>query len=131
MFGVANHHSIAYIAKAAAQQGAQLGIGYGMDRLERRVRPLAESVDAFCYRCDVTDDDEIDQFFERAEAAFDGPLDFVVHSLAFADREDLAERFSRTRRSGFATALNVSSYSLIALCQRAAPMMSNGDKFSH
>ena len=127
IFGVANKYSIAWgIARALHEQGAGLAFTYGMDKLERRVRPLAESLGAdFVEECDVTSDDAIDSVFDRAKARY-GKIDILVHSIAFAEREDLTGRFVNTRRSGFATALEISAYSLVALAQRAEPLMPDG-----
>ncbi len=124
VFGVANERSIAWgIARALHAHGASVGLNYVNARMERRVRPLAESIAApVCMPCDVTDDAQIDALFD----AFDGPLDFLVHSLAFARREELVGDFVDTSRDGFALALDVSAYSLVALAQRAAPRMAEG-----
>ena len=127
VFGVANERSIAWgIARALHAQGARVGLGY-VERMERRVRPLAEQIDApLCARCDVTDDAQIDALFQQAAGAFDGRIDFLVHSLAFARREELTGDFVDTSRDGFAEALDVSAYSLVALTRRAAPLMTEG-----
>jgi enoyl-[acyl-carrier protein] reductase I len=127
IFGVANRHSIAWgIAQAMHEQGAELAFSYADERLERRVRPLAESVGAtFVEECDVTDDAAIDRVFERVEAAY-GTIDVLVHSIAYADREDLGGRFVDTSREGFKLALEISAYSLVALARRAEKLMPNG-----
>lgn len=127
IFGVANDHSIAWgIARALHAAGATVGFSYAMDTLEKRVRPLAESVDAdFIEKCDVTSDEEIDATFEKAREHF-GTIDILVHAIAFANREDLAGRFVDTSRDGFLLAHNISVYSLIALSQRALPLMPEG-----
>ena len=128
IFGVANNLSIAWaIAQEAAEQGATLGFTYLNENLERRVRPLAESVNAgLILPCDAGNDAELDAVFETVDKEWGGQLDFVVHSIAFAQREDLAGRFVDTSRAGFATALEVSAYSLVAIAQRAAQRMTNG-----
>ncbi len=125
--GVANHRSIAWgIARAAANAGAELAFTYQGEILERRVRPLAESVGApILEALDVTDEAQLDALFSRVAAEW-GRLDFVVHSIAFADREDLAGRTVDTSREGFRKALDISAYSLIALARRAEPLMQSG-----
>lgn len=127
VFGVANKHSIAWgIARALHEQGAEVGFSYAMERLEKRVRPLAESVGSrFIEPCDVTDDAAIDRLFERVAEVY-GTIDVLVHSIAYAEREDLEGEFVSTSRQGWRTALEVSAYSLVALTQRAAPLMPNG-----
>ncbi len=124
VFGVANERSLAWaIAQALAAQGATLAFTYAGDALERRVRPLAEQVGAtFVERCDVQRDDELDATFARFAARYER-LDVLVHAVAFARREELAGRYVDTSREGFQLALDVSVYSLVALAQRAAPLM--------
>jgi enoyl-[acyl-carrier protein] reductase I len=125
--GVANRGSIAWgIAQALRDEGARLGFSYAHAGLESRVRPLAESAGAeLIEECDVRDDAALDHLFERTAAVF-GTLDVVVHAIAFAPADELAGRFSETSREGFHVALDVSTYSLIALAQRAAPLMPAG-----
>lgn len=127
IFGVANKNSIAWgIAQALAEEGAEIGFSYAGDFLEKRVRPLAEEVGSrFVEECDVTDDTAIDELFVKAGDHFGG-LDFLVHSIAFAPREDLGGRFVDTSREGFRIALDVSCYSLVALARRAVPLMTHG-----
>lgn len=127
VFGVANKYSIAWgIAQALHAQGAEVGFSYGAERLEKRVRPLAESLGAkFIKLCDVTDDAAIDQVFEQAEHVY-GSIDILIHSIAFAEREDLEGEFVNTSRQGWRTALEVSAYSLVALARRAQDLMPNG-----
>lgn len=128
VFGVANERSIAWgITQAATDHGARIGLSWFSDRLERRVRPLAEQIGAaLCVPCDVGDDAQLDACFAAAAEAFEGRLDFVVHSVAFADKADLEGRFADTGRAGYALAMDVSAYSLIALARRAAPLMTAG-----
>ena len=125
--GVANKSSIAWgIAEALHAEGARLGFSYAAPDLERRVRPLAESVDAeLIEACDVGDDDAIDRLFTKAEQVF-GSLDVLIHAVAFAEQQDLVGRFVNTGREGFAHALDISAYSLVALARRAAPLMPAG-----
>jgi enoyl-[acyl-carrier protein] reductase I len=127
IFGVANDHSIAWgVARALHAHGAEVGFSSVEALLERRVRPLAESVGAtFVEPCDVQDDAQIDAVFERWAAAY-GELDVLVHALAFARREELDGRFLDTSREGFALALDVSAYSLVALARRAEPLLRPG-----
>ncbi len=127
IFGVANKNSIAWgIAQALAEEGAELGFSYAGAFLEKRVMPLAEQVGSrFVEECDVTDDGAIDELFEKVGDQF-GNLDFLVHSIAFAPREDLGGRFVDTSREGFRVALDISCYSLVALAKRAVPLMPEG-----
>lgn len=128
IFGIANQRSLAWaIAQAATQHGAQVGLNYHDPRLLRRVQPLAESINAAMLRlCNVQDDAALDAFFAEAAEVFDGRIDFVVHSLAFAERDDLLGRFSETSRAGFALSQEVSVFSLPSIARRALPMMSEG-----
>ena len=125
--GVANKSSIAWgIAEALHAEGARLGFSYAAPDLERRVRPLAESVDAeLIEECDVGDDAAIDRLFAKTQQVF-GSLDVLIHAVAFAERQDLVGRFVATGREGFAHALDISAYSLVALARRAAPLMPAG-----
>lgn len=127
IFGVANKNSIAWgIAQALHAEGAELGFSYAGEVLKKRVEPLAASIDAdFVEECDVTSDEAIDKLFEKVEERF-GTLDFMVHAVAFAPREELGGRFVETSREGFRIALDVSCYSLIALARRARPLMTSG-----
>ena len=127
VFGIANKDSIAWgITKALHREGASVGVSYALDNLERRVRPLAESLDInFIERCNVLEDEEIDTLFDKAKEHF-GKIDILVHSIAYAEREDLRGQYVETSRQGFRTALEISAYSLVALAQRAAPLMTEG-----
>lgn len=127
IFGVANKNSIAWgISQALAAEGAQMGFAYAGEMLEKRVRPLAESVNSpLVVPCDVTSDAEIEESFEKAREIF-GSIDFLVHSIAFAPKEELMGHFRDTTRSGFKLALDISCYSLIALARKASQMMPDG-----
>ncbi|HEY0808664.1 MAG TPA: enoyl-ACP reductase FabI, partial [Longimicrobiales bacterium] len=127
VFGVANERSIAWgIAEAMHKQGARLAFSYAGEVLEKRVRPLAESVGAdLVLSCDVTDDAQISAAFQQISSKWGG-LDVMVHAIAFANREDLEGRFVDTSRKGFGLALDISAYSLVALARAAAPLMTNG-----
>jgi enoyl-[acyl-carrier protein] reductase I len=122
--GVANQRSLSWaIASAAAAEGATLVLTYQGERLEENVRELsAELTDPLLLPCDVTNDSQMDAVFAAIQAKHGG-LDFVVHGVAFAEREDLARPFSETSRAGFAKALDISAFSLVALARRAAPLM--------
>ncbi len=127
IFGVANRRSIAWgIAQAFDQHGARLGISYAGPVLERRVRPLAESIGcSFIEPCNVTQDSEIERVAERAASAF-GQIDILVHSIAFANREELTGPYYRTSRDGFRLAMDISVYSLTALAQAFQPLLRPG-----
>lgn len=127
ILGVANNRSIAWgIAQAARKEGAELAFTFLNEALERRVVPLAQSLDSdFCIKCDVQSDEEIESAFKEIEKRW-GSLDFVVHSVAYANGEDLKHPFSQTSRAGFLLAMDVSAYSLVAVTNRAVPLMKNG-----
>ncbi len=126
--GVANKRSIAWaIAQAAHREGAQLAFTYQGERLKESVAELAGSLGGSSplYECDVTNDAQMDAAFAGLKGAWGG-LDFLVHAVAFAKREELEQEFLPTSRDGFAMALDVSAYSLTALAQRAVPLMTEG-----
>ena len=125
VLGVANERSIAWgIAEALHKEGAELAFNYLNEALERRVRPLADSLGCKnVLPCDVQHDDQIDLMFEELKSRW-GTIDAVVHSLAYAEKEDLTNRFVNTTRKGFQTALDISAYSLVAVTKRALPLMS-------
>ena len=127
IMGVANERSIAWgIAKAVHAHGGELGFTYQGEALERRVRPLAESVDSeVVLPCDVTDDSSIDKVFEGVAERW-GKLDFLVHAIAFADKDELKGKYVNTSRDNFIRSLDVSCYSFTAIAQRAAPLMNPG-----
>ncbi len=127
IFGVANDHSIAWgIARALHDHGAEVGFSSIEGLLERRVRPLAESIGStFVEPCDVQSDEQIARVIGKWTETH-GRLDILVHALAFARREDLEGRFMDTSRGGFALALDVSAYSLVAIAHAAAGIMPPG-----
>jgi enoyl-[acyl-carrier protein] reductase I len=128
VMGVANSNSIAWgIASQLAAQGAELAFSYVGEGLERRVRPLAESVGSkLLVQADVTDDASMDAAFAEIEKEF-GTLDFVVHSIAFADKNELKGSFvENTTRDSFLLAMNVSVFSFVDVARRAAKLMPNG-----
>lgn len=124
ILGVANERSLAWaIARQLHAGGAKLAFNYLGEALERRVRPLAESVGADLVEpCNVASDVELDSLFEKLRAKW-GAIDTLIHSVAFANREDLEGRFINTSRAGFATAMDISAYSLVAAARRAEPLM--------
>lgn len=125
VLGVANRRSLAWaIARRLADEGAQLAFTYQGERIEKGVRELAESVGSpLVTECDVRDDEGLDRVFAEVGEAFDGGLDLLVHSVAFAAAEDLEGRFVDTPRDRFWLALDVSAYSLVAVARRAEPLM--------
>jgi enoyl-[acyl-carrier protein] reductase I len=127
IFGVANDHSIAWgIAQALHAEGAEVGFSSIESLIEKRVRPLAASIGStFVEAADVQSDEDIARVFERWGGTHDR-LDVLVHALAFAKREDLAGSFVDTSRDGFALALDVSAYSLVALTKAARPYLRRG-----
>jgi enoyl-[acyl-carrier protein] reductase I len=127
VFGVANDHSIAWgIAKAFHSEGATVGFSSVESLIERRVRPLATSLGStFVEPCDVQSDEQIAEVFDKWGKAH-GELDILVHALAFAKREDLDGTFVDTSRDGFALAMDVSAYSLVALTRAARPYLHRG-----
>jgi enoyl-[acyl-carrier protein] reductase I len=128
IMGVANSNSIAWgIASQLAAQGAELAFTYMGEGLERRVRPLAESVGAkLLLQADVTDDASMDAAFAELEKEF-GTLDFVVHSVAFANKDELKGSFvDNTSRDSFLLALNISAFSFVDVARRASKIMPNG-----
>lgn len=127
IFGVANKDSIGWgVAKALHREGAAVGFSYAFDTLERRVRPLAESINSdFIELCDVSVEGDIDTLFEKAKNHF-GTVDIIIHSIGFAPKEDLSGRYSEMSRDGFLKAVDISAYSFIALANRARHVMPNG-----
>ncbi len=127
IMGLANDKSIAWgIAQAVAAQGAELAFSYQGEALKKRVEPLAESLgQPHLYECDVASDESIDALFAALRAEW-GQLDFLVHAIGFADKNELRGRYVDTSRAGFALAMDISVYSFTAVCQRAAAMMGPG-----
>jgi len=124
IFGVANRRSIAWaIAQALAAEGAKLAFTFQGERIEAGVRELAGSVgSSLVLPCDVTRDEDLDNVFDTVGKEFGG-LDILIHSVAYAAKEDLEGRFTDTKRSNFAMALDISAYSLTAMVKRAEPLM--------
>ncbi len=127
IMGVANSRSIAWgIAQACARHGAELAFTYQGDALKKRVEPLAESVGAkLVVPCDVSDMASLDSAFAAVEDAWGG-LDFVVHAIAFSDREELTGRYVDTSPENFKQSLFISCYSFTAIAQRAEKLMNDG-----
>uniref|UniRef100_A0A831XN79 Enoyl-[acyl-carrier-protein] reductase [NADH] n=1 Tax=Geobacter metallireducens TaxID=28232 RepID=A0A831XN79_GEOME len=124
IFGIANEKSIAWaIAQAFRREGAELAVTYANETVAKRVIPLAESLGAsLVLPCDVRHDDEVKGVFAEIGTAWGG-IDTLVHSIAFANKEELKGSFLNTTREGFALALDISAYSLIALMKEAHPLM--------
>jgi enoyl-[acyl-carrier protein] reductase I len=124
VLGVANKKSIAWaITEALVNNGAKVALTYANEAIEKRVRPLAESINCEnVYECDVQSDEQMDKLFADLKNDF-GTLDSVVHSVAFAEKDDLGAPFSETSRKGFLMALDISAYSLIAIANRAKELM--------
>jgi enoyl-[acyl-carrier protein] reductase I len=127
IMGLANDKSIAWgIAQAVAAHGAELAFSYQGEQLKKRVEPLAESLGRpKLFECDVASDDSIDALFTALQGEW-GSLDFLVHAIGFADKNELRGRYVDTSRAGFALAMDISVYSFTAVCQRAAAMMGPG-----
>ena len=127
IMGVANDRSIAWgIARAAHGQGAELGFTFQGEALEKRVRPLAQSLGSdLVLPCDVASDESIDKVFEAVHKRWDG-LDFLVHAIAYADKEELKGKYLNTSRDNFVRSLDISCYSFTAVAQRAVPLMRDG-----
>ena len=127
VMGVANQRSIAWgIASAASDHGAELAFTFQGEALEKRVRPLAESIGSEIVEpCDVTDAKSMDAVFDVIAKRW-GKLDFLIHAIAFSDKEELKGRYLDTTPGNFQSTLNVSCYSFTALSQRAVPLMKDG-----
>lgn len=124
IFGVANERSIAWaISQALRAQGAELAFSYVNEAIEKRVRPLAKELGSdLVFKCDVQSDEDVASYYSELSKHW-GALDGIVHSVAYADKNDLHGRFHETSREGFQLALDVSCYSLIAIVKGAIPLM--------
>ncbi len=127
ILGVANDKSIAWgVAEQLHAAGAELAFTYLNEALEKRVRPLAESLGStIILPCDVQNEEELNAVFTELKAQW-GQVDFVVHAIAYANREDLKQPFSQTSRDGFLLALDISAYSLVSVTRAAMPVMAAG-----
>jgi enoyl-[acyl-carrier protein] reductase I len=124
IFGVANDKSIAWaVAEAYRREGAEVALAYAGEAVAKRVIPLGESIDArLILPCDVRSDADLAELFATVDQLWGG-LDILVHSVAFANKEELKGNFLNTSREGFAMALDISAYSLVAMTKEAAPLM--------
>lgn len=124
--GVANKLSIAWaIAKEAHKHGAEIALTYQGEVLEKRVRPLSEEINCKIVKeCDVTDDESMDKLFDDIEKEW-GEIDFIIHGIAFADKDELRGRYIETSKANFLNSMNISCYSLTALAKRAEKLMKN------
>ena len=127
VMGVANDRSLAWgIARSAAEHGAELAFTYQGEALAKRVGPLAESLGSnVLLPCDVSDDVALDSVFADIQSRWGG-LDFVVHAIAFSDKEELKGRYVDTSAENFSQTMQISCYSFTAVCRRAASLMKNG-----
>lgn len=127
IMGVANDHSIAWgIAKAVADQGAELAFTYQGESLKKRVEPLAHSVgSSLLLPCDVEDLASVDAVFAALEKQW-GKFDFLVHAIAFSDKNELKGRYADTTRENFARTMLISCFSFTEIAKRAAPLMTDG-----
>jgi enoyl-[acyl-carrier protein] reductase I len=127
ILGIANDRSLAWgITRAVAEHGAELAVTYQGDALSKRVRPLAESIGApLVLPCDVTDAASLDALFATLTEHW-RQLDFVIHAIAFSDKEELKGRYLDTSADNFARTMMISCYSFTELCRRAAPLMADG-----
>ncbi|MDQ7263847.1 enoyl-ACP reductase [Paracoccus sp. PS-1] len=127
VMGVANDRSIAWgIARALAGEGAELAFTYQGEAFGKRVEPLAAALGSdFLMDVDVLDDESLDRAFATLDSRWGG-LDFLVHAVAYSDKNELTGRFINTTRDNFKNSLTISCYSLIDLARRAQPLMSNG-----
>ncbi len=127
IMGVANDHSIAWgIARALASQGAELAFTYQSDSFAKRVEPLAASVGTSkLIECDVADPTSIEKAFSKTTIIWED-LDFIVHAIAYSDKEELKGRYVDTSQENFLNTMNISCYSFTAVAQKAAQLMKNG-----
>ena len=127
IFGVSNKHGIAYgIAEQLNKAGAEIAFTYAGEIMESRVRPIAEEMNAkIIMECDVTNEEAVKKVFDECEKVY-GKIDFVVHAVAFANKEDLMGKFIDTSKAGWDLALGVSAYSLITVSKYAQPIMNEG-----
>lgn len=128
IFGVANDKSIAWaVAEAYRREGAEVALAYAGEAVAKRVIPLGESIGiSLMLPCDVRSDEDLAALFAQVQKAWGG-LDILIHSVAFANKDELKGSFLNTTREGFAMALDISAYSLIAMAKEAAPLMQGRD----
>ncbi len=127
IMGVANDRSIAWgIARAIAAHGAELAFTYQGEALEKRVKPLAESVNSrLVLSCDVTDEASVDATFDALKSAW-GSIDFLVHAIAFSDKDELKGKYVHTSRDNFLRTMDISCFSFTSVCRRAMEIMPDG-----
>ncbi len=127
IMGVANSRSIAFgIARAVSEAGAEVALTYQGDALKKRVEPIAEELGGMIAgHCDVTDDASMDAVFQHLEKTW-GKIDFLVHAIAFSDKDQLTGRYIETTEANFNRTMNISCYSLTALARRAEKLMPDG-----
>ena len=127
IMGLANEKSLAWgIAQKLREHGAELAFSYQGEALEKRVRPLADQLGSdFCFECDVAQMDALDTAFETLQERWQ-TMDFIVHAIGFSDKNELRGHFVDTSLENFLMTMNISAYSLVAVTQRARPMMVNG-----
>ena len=127
LFGVSNKFGIAYaIAEKLKKQGAEIAFTYANEAMEKRVRPIAEEMDSkMCVQCDVTNEQEMEAVFKEYEKTY-GKIDFMLHAVAFANKEDLMGEFIDTSIEGWNLALQISAYSLVSMCRHARPLFNDG-----
>lgn len=127
VMGVANERSLAWgIAKKLADEGAEMVFSYQSEVLYKRVKPLADSLNNVeMIECDVLDDNSIDALFKRVGEKF-GKIDFIVHAIAFSDKNELVGKYVNTSRDNFLNTMNISCYSLTAVCKSALDYLSDG-----
>lgn len=127
ILGVANNKSLAWAcAQACLEHGAQLAFNFLGDAQEKRVRELAGSIPgALILPCDVSKDDQIQTFFDQIKEQW-GHIDFLIHSIAYTDKDNLKDKFMVVSRESFASTMDISAFSLVAVSRAAAPLMSSG-----
>lgn len=127
IFGLSNTRGIAYgIVQQLHAQGAEMAFTYANEAMESRVRPIAEEMGSkLIEECDVTNEEQMQKVFDKYKEIY-GKLDFVLHAVAFANKEDLMGNFSDTTRAGWDLAMSVSAYSLISMARCAKPLMTDG-----
>ncbi len=127
VMGVANEKSIAWgMAKALHEHGAEMAFTYQGDAFGKRVKPLAESVGStILIDCDVTNEDDLDRVFETLEKEW-GEMDFLIHAIAYSDKNELQGRYSDTTLANFLTSMHISCFSFTSVMRRARPLMKNG-----